>query len=208
MPTSTGIHKKTYQSKSLMNPTRPKATNEEKKNIDKDTSTLIVFNQTTAVKTLLNGVAYGNTATTHVGRQMNMCSLTYRFVGHLAATTTGAAALRLLIVYDKQPNGALAAVTDILVGDAIEAPMNLFNNKRFIVLVDEEIECLGVQGPQAFQRKGHRKLNLPTEFNANSNGDITDINTGAVIALTYQSGGLLVASPATQLFTRIRFLDA
>lgn len=179
----------------------------EMKNIDADANAKVVFNQTTAVVTLINATTQGVTAVQHVGRLTKMRSLLWRYHGHLAPTTTGTASLRLLIVYDKQPNGAQPATTTIMAVDSIESPMNLNFSHRFIPLHDEIIPCVGVQGPQSWGLKGFKKIDLPCEFQS-SNGDITDITTGAIYTLTWQDGGLLIASPASQLYTRIRFEDA
>lgn len=195
------------QNASLINPTGPKKIGEEKKNLDVNQASPIAFGQATATVALLNGIAQGYTETQRVGRNVHMKSIFYRFVGNMAATTTGSSAIRLLIIYDKQSNTAQPPTTTILNADSIEQPMNLFYNKRFIVILDEEIECLGTQGPQAFYRKGYRKINLPIEFSGNG-AAITSISTGSIYSLVYQSGGLLVANPSSQLFTRIRYVDA
>jgi len=86
--------------------------------------------------------------------------------------------------------------------------MQLFNSKRFIVLFDEIIESFGPGGPEAFYRKGYKKLNLPQEFNENSNGNIGDIQTGAIYSLVWTTNNMASQPPSTALYTRIRFLDA
>lgn len=167
---------------------------------------MVVFGQTTATLQLLNGIQQGASEVQRIGRSVDMVSLTYKWVGYLAPTTTGASPLRLLIVYDKQPNGAALTALNVLQIDSIESLMNLSFSKRFIILVDEEVECIGTSGPQAWFKKGFRTLNLPAEFQGTS-GAITGIETGSVYALVYQAGGLLVASPNSQLYTRIRYID-
>lgn len=187
---------------------------DEKKEANSNTATTIVFGQTAAVVTNIVGIAQGVTSTTRSGRRVTMTSLHYRWLGHLAPTTTGASPLRLLIVYDKQANAASPAATDVLINDNIYAEMNLNNSRRFKVIVDELIPCNGTAGPQAWQVKGWRdftakgtKKGLEIEFNNASNGNVTDIITGSLTALTYQDGGLLIASPVSTLYTRVRFLD-
>jgi len=186
--------------------------NTEKKNID-NTSGMITFNQTTANTLLCNAVDDGTLATQRIGRRITMTSLEYRFAGAMAPTTTGASPLRLTIIYDRQPNGVLPTAAQAFAADSIHSMMNLNNSKRFKVLVDEIIPGIGTAGPQEFIIKGFRdftgkgrKPGLPAEYQS-SNGDITDITTGAIVAFVWQLGGLLVANPTNLLYTRVRFTD-
>lgn len=193
------------QNASLINPPSKKGGKIEKKNLDVNQAATIVFNQTTATVALLNGVAQGYSELQHIGRSLTMSSIQWRFTGHLAPTTTGASAIRLLIVYDRQTNAALPATTAVVVADSIEHPMNLANGKRFLIICDEEF-TLGTAGPQSFHLKGYKKLNLPVEFGGNG-AAVSSIATGGIYSFVWQDGGLLVASPVTQLYTRIRFSD-
>lgn len=187
----------------------------EKKNLDVLTANPITFAQTTANLALLNGCDDGATAITRVGRRITMTSLYCRWVGSLAATTTGSSPLRLLIVYDKQTNAAAPLATDILQVDQIVSLQNLSNNRRFKVLADELIDCVGTAGPQSWQRtiwrdftNGGKKPGLNVEFNAASTANVDSITSGSVYALFYQQGTLLVASPTGSMYSRIRFSDA
>lgn len=190
--------------KSLTNPVL--STAPEKKNLDINQASPVVAAQTTATVALLNGSGIGSDDFNHVGRKTLMKSIQWRFTGHLAPTTTGSSAIRMLIIYDKQANGVAPTTTQVVVADSIENPMQLDYSERFVVLVDEIIECVGTQGPQAFYTKGYRKINLPCEF-IGTGGTITSIGTGSIYSYVWQDGGLITASPATQLYTRIRFID-
>lgn len=188
---------------------------EEKKNIDVNNANAVVAAQTGATIFLLNGVTPGTSGTTRVGRRITMTSLNWRWVGALAPTTAGASPIRLLIVYDKQANAAAPGAGDVLVIDAIDSPMNLNNSRRFKILADVEIPCVGTSGPAAWSETGFRdftakgtKAGLDVEFNAGTAGTIADIQTGSIYALVYQYGTLITASPTSNLYTRIRFLDA
>lgn len=189
---------------------------DELKNKDTLTSTAIVFGQTTATLALLNGIDDGATSTTRVGRKVIITSLTWRWQGSLAPTTTGSSGLRLLIVRDAQTNAAAPAATDVLVQDNIQSMMNLNNSKRFKVLADELVECVGVNGPQSWNLKGYIQFEKPSRnkpgleviFNDTSDATVASINSGSIYALFYQNGSLLVASPASQFYSRIRFVDA
>lgn len=163
--------------------------------------------------TPLNLVARGIDATQEIGRKIVMKSLYWLWEGTIGPTSTGSTPVRLVILYDKEANGALPTVatgaqTDMFNQDNIYAQMNLNNRDRFIVLVDEIVECIGTAGPQCFYRKGYRKISLPVVFNATQTAAIGAINTGSIVAVQWGGGGLAVATGAANLQTRIRFEDA
>lgn len=162
---------------------------------------------------VLNGCAQGTDANQHIGRQTRMTSLYWLWQGNLALTAANGSPVRLVIVYDKEAEGAAPTIatgaqTDIFAEDSIVAQMNLNNRDRFIVLVDEVVECVGAAGPQAFMRKGYRKIQLPVVFNASAAATIAAINTGSIYAVAWQAGSVTTAGVNTQLQTRIRFEDA
>lgn len=186
----------------------------EKKFIDALNNGFIVAGQTTgSLMGPLNELAQGTDAINHVGREVTLKSLYWQFQCSLAATSAGASPIRIVIVYDKESNGAAptiasGATSDIFANDFINTPNNLNNRDRFITLVDEVVESLGTGGPQAFYRKGYRKLSLPMVFNGITTATITAIQTGAVYAVVWQNGNIITASPTHTLQTRFRFEDA
>lgn len=100
----------------------------EKKNIDFASAATVVAAATTSVQFLLNGCAQGDTPAQRTGRRTTMTALDYRWVGHVAATTVGSSPLRMLIVYDRQPNKLAPAITDVVALDSISTMMNLSNS--------------------------------------------------------------------------------
>lgn len=180
----------------------------EKKNIEQYQNAGIVFGSTTGVLKLLNGVDDGTGPTNRIGRRISMVSLTWKFTCTLAGTTTGASPIRNMIVYDKQANAAAPTAAQILVSDAIYAPMNLYNSRRFKVLMDKMYHGIGTAGPQSIGDMGYILLHgLETEFNDTSDNTIASIQTGSVYLLQYQDGSLLTASPTNSFYSRIRFVD-
>lgn len=185
----------------------------ERKYIDQNT-TLQPALAGTSVKTLLNGCAQGTDAPSNrIGRETSMKSIYWMLYGSIAATTTGAAPFRLVIVYDKESNGVAATAsgtpaTDAFNQDNIGAQMNLDQRDRFIVLVDEIIDNIGTAGPQSLFRKGYRKISLPCVFNATGGATIASINTGGIYAFLWNGGTFATLAPTLNLSTRIRFEDA
>lgn len=185
----------------------------EQKNGDGQVNSPTNIGSPNAVITSLFSPDQGTGPTEHIGRKIDCTSLQWKWQSSYAPTTTGSSAMRLLIVYDRQPNAALPAVTDVVTFDNIVAFMNLNNSKRFLVIVNEEFDGLSVQGPNAFFKKGYVsfkkrfKCTLPTEFNGVNGGTIADITTGSFVAFTWQNGSITTAAPNDLLLTRIRYID-
>lgn len=167
----------------------------------------ITFNSAVSVSNLLNVTAQGVGAQQRLGRKFRMKSLFIRWNGDLAPTTTGSASLRMLVVYDKEPEGAAPPIASVLVADNIGSVMNLDNQARFSVLCDEVIQCVGTQGPQSWNVKRYIKLNHQTVTSDTNNNSIVDIQTGSIYAFFWQSGQLLIASPTGNFYSRVRFVD-
>lgn len=87
---------------------------------------------------LLNGLASGSDYNQRVGRRIEMDYLELKGDFFYASTTLAHPAdmIRFLIVYDKQPNGAAPAVTDVLNGANADAFDNINNLGRFEILKD------------------------------------------------------------------------
>ena len=119
---------------------------------------------------------------------------------------------RILIVYDRQANGAAPAATDVLTSNTIMAIQNLDNRDRFIILADifpyAQDETLaagnngaGSGGIMAYKR--YIKCNLETIYGGNA-GTIADINSGSLLMLTNCNGGTVAGESG---IVRVRFVD-
>lgn len=172
----------------------------------------------TAQLELLNGLTQGTDSITRIGRKICMKSIQGRWTFTLQNTAAGVfpaglvgGQVRLLIVYDKQANGAAPAATDILQGTGIiQAPLNLNNRERFIVLVDKFI-TLDPNDMQSGMIRFYKKLPRDARdviFNAGNAGTIGDIQTGSVYALWQCSAQATAGTTLSgALYNRIRFLD-
>ena len=212
-----GTAKKQYVQKTLMSGTayQPRfgqarlSINELKDNTVRSTAVVTGAGAVTgSTPLLLNGLTQGTSAVTRIGRRITVKSLLVRWYVQLAATTTGGAPLRLLVVADRQTNGAAPAITDILLTDEIASPMNLNNSKRFKVVCDEIIPVIGAGGPQSIMIQRYMKLNMNTEFNSGNAGTVADITTGSLYVMAWQGGGLATAAPTSVFYSRVRFSDS
>jgi len=166
-----------------------------------------------------------------VGNRISLKSL--HLVGQLFPTTnstTGVAEyLRILVVYDKMPNGAAPAIADILADQdetgtlttSTWSNMNLNNRDRFKILMDDRIHVpnnsAGQEGDQfaaVIDYKGEYNINrfirlqdLETMFKASSTGQLSDVSTGNLWLVTI--GNVASSANGYQLRwnARIRYTD-
>jgi len=173
----------------------------ERKNIDVSTSFTTGAAFAFSAGQLMNGCAAGTGATNRVGRKISMKVHQFRCAVNSNAGNAGNA--RILVVYDKQTNGAAPAITDILAADLITAPMNLSNADRFVVIHDVITE-----GPTdittTWHEKHFKKMGLETLF-GNTGSAVTDINSGSVYMFVAGGTGSAIT---VNLYSRIRFVDA
>jgi len=172
----------------------------EKKSIDVNTTFTTGANGVWSAGQLLNGCAAGTGATNRVGRKITMKSHQMRSFSTNNSANGGN--VRILIVYDKQSNGAAPVITDVLGADLVTAPMNLSNADRFVVIHD-----VITQGPTdlaaTWHEKHYKKIGLETLF-GNTGATIADINSGSVYGFVAGAGAVAVT---TTLWSRVRFAD-
>lgn len=199
------------RSKSLTNP-RMADPGPELKNIDVSGSIGVIVGTQWSELDLLNPIAQGAASNARVGRNVQLKSLMFRW--NTSSVTWSS--IRVLIVYDREPNLALPLITDVLVQSNFNSPMNLSNGNRFVILADElhNNEGLGVVNnnsantAQTRSGKIFKKLNLPMKFEGTST-DITSITQGAIFAMIaipfpWQGGG---TAPGIGYISRIRYTD-
>lgn len=130
------------------------------------------------------------------GRKVHMTSVQWHGVVSLPPSAVPANAsdtIRLLLVRDKQANGALPAVTDILVNAVWESFRNLEFKSRFSIIFDKRISMFGaisgdgsssITGPAEKNFRLFKKLNIPIEYSdLNASGGIGTINSNNIVML-------------------------
>lgn len=169
----------------------------------------------------------GSDFNNRVGRKVNVNSIYIRgFITGTQGTTlvsgqATAQLVRILIVYDCQPNGAAITPSDILVdGTTPISHLNMNNRDRFQILLDKQFNIdpydlnttagatYASTGGQTKQFKYYKKINKEVIFNATGGGTIADITTGAIYFCTIGSNAS-GASDSTVIWTsRIRYKDS
>lgn len=177
---------------------------------------------------LLNGVQAGAAFYNRVGSRIEMKSVHLR--GYIRNITTGIDDVgRIMVVYDRQPNGSFPNITDIIqsrdnagaTGNSGIAPVNLDQRDRFVILRDYQVYLPSVtntagvltNGP-AHQCNGNplefsifiKLKGLITHYKSTTNpAVIGDINTGGLyaICLSFNDDGKW----RSQFTSRLRFDD-
>lgn len=134
--------------------------------------------------TLLNGIAEGTNDDERLGNQITMRSI--RYMVHAApdsAQVTWQKAAWYLI-YDRQPNGAIPVVADVLSTDSSDAFPAWDNKQRFQILKKELflVAPFDEGGPPSNIREGYIKLNHVTRFDG-VGANIGDMTTGSLFSL-------------------------
>lgn len=171
---------KAPRGQSLTNP-KTGSSSPELKNIDTGGSVGQIPNGFWSELDLLNPIQVGADSNQRVGRKVQLKSLLFRWN---ESTATALSPIRILIVYDKEPNQATPVLTEVITSDNYNAPMNLSNSNRFIVLADELHPVIFSSGSAGTYRVGKifKKLNLPMMFTASSI-DVTSVTCGAIFAM-------------------------
>lgn len=187
----------------------------EKKVVDTAQATYVC--DTTGSVTLMNGMAQGTDFTQRVGRKYT--NVAVQLEGQIIpadnVTQLIGNKIRVMVIYDKQPNGALPVITDVLTASTANAFMNLNNRDRFRVLIDHNTTLGGLQetatqavaaSPNVENVSVFKKVNLETICDG-TGATVADIQSGSIFLLTIGSqaaglGHIFVAA------LRIRFVDA
>jgi len=177
---------------------------------------------TTSAVLLLNGIARGDDIGDRIGRKVIIKMMELRFKLGATSDTGIDQVQRLLVVYDKQTNGAACTGAQVLATVASAyapySPTNLENRNRFVVLYDTgavsiQSDVLGaVEVPKyGSQRVFNMKRyfsGLPVTFNAGDAGTVADISTGSIYAVVCGSVAAGATAGSAAIYSRIRYEDA
>jgi len=159
---------------------------------------------------LVNGIARGDDIGERNGRQIVMKSFEIRAQDWATIGTGLAQSHRIMLVYDKQANGAALTVAMVLLTASITSPRNLENRQRFVVLMDKVVNLAedGAGGLSSVMWQAYKRLNLPVTFNSGDAGTVADIITGSLYLLYIgdKAAGAIAGTLSTRM--RLRYEDA
>ncbi len=183
----------------------------EKKFFDTTLATTALATAGVILNPSLNLVPQGVTESTRVGRKCTITRINFRAFLILSSGTAQSSELyRIMLVMDKQANGAPATIVDILETADEKSFNNLANSQRFMVLKDwygamNKLTDVGtninsVQKVLTF----YKSVNIPVEFSSTT-GAIGEIRSNNLLLLGISSTGTTISISHT---TRIRFTDS
>lgn len=152
----------------------------------------------------ISQIVQGDGSNQRIGSKVFYRSLQIRWHVQLATTGPTFASARMIILYDKQSNAALASAAQVLQdvatpANAINSPINYANRFRFKILYDS-IMSISPNGNEIMYDKFYRKFR----------GILANFAEATSVALT---GDILVLFINTaivnyNLYTRLRFMDS
>lgn len=154
----------------------------------------------------LVNIAIGDSGSQRDGNQLKAVGIYLKYLWTIDASATNTQ-VRVLLVHDKQTNGAIFTGADVLADvsaiDNIISPYNLDNKYRFRILYDR-VHQMNNGGNQSVTAKKFIKLNEKLRY---------DNAAAAISSLTSSSYSLLIMSsessnyPLITLHSRLRFVD-
>jgi hypothetical protein len=168
-----------------------------------DTVQTAVNMTSTPTFVLLNGMAIGDTSITRTGQSIKMDRLDLRFymTGNITAVQTVS---RIIVVLDKQCNGAIFSATSLLNAATAVSPYTVGGQNRFVILYDQTY-ALSTAGPLNMVQCLTLPANQHVEYNTGTAGDITDINTNSLYLLFLSDQATNV--PILTAYLRLWFID-
>jgi len=161
--------------------------------------------------TVLNVVPAGTNYFERIGSKITMTSLAIESDFALAQTDASAATIRILVIYDRQANGAYPAIGDMLANNAsapaFNSAINLLNRDRFAVLRDTQLSLDPGSGlSRHFECYIKRMLQI--SYKSTANDDIRDLNAGALYLCCFyvQQYGTTVPT-ISAVHSRLRYID-
>ncbi len=171
------------------------------------------------VQTALLVIPEGNGESDRVGRKVTIKRIGWRYEVLLPTTAVAADTsdvVRVMMILDKQANGALPTNTIVLEDDDYQSFNNLANSKRFRILMDKSysINCGSGSGrgttdtlsygDQVITAQWHKKCSIPIEYdNSATTGVITSIRSNNIFVIVGSKSG--VAGFRSKV--RVRYTD-
>jgi len=162
---------------------------------------------------LLNGIGPGLDAWNRVGRQILMKQLDLKLSFTQQNGAVNAQQLRYMVVYDRQPNGAIFTNANLLDNSVpllwwTRKSTNPDNRDRFEILMDRTIQVnpnlLEMSAPVFDYRL---PLTLPSQFNG-AGATVASITTGSLYLVFFDQAPLGLINIKTSFATRLHYLDS
>jgi len=155
-------------------------------------------------------IAQGTEENERIGRKCTIKSIHWRYQLQLPRISGNSLseAVRVIMFWDKQANGATATPTDILESALWQSFNNLSNSGRFVTLMDRthninyltmSVGGLAVENIQVLQDYDfHKKVNIPIEYSGVA-GAVSELKSNNIGVLLVSRNDLVVFSSQTRV---------
>ncbi len=159
---------------------------------------------TTFALTLENGLTQGNTTSTRIGASVDLVvwQLNMRLTVNASATNTF---VRVLLVQDKQPNGAAFTSADLLTSSTVNAMQLPASQNRFVIYVDE-VFALAPNWKTNQVKTFRVDLNFQTLYGLGNAGTIADITSNSLYLCTLSNEA--TNTPLMSWSSRVWYYDS
>ncbi|AMH87768.1 putative capsid protein [Pacific flying fox faeces associated circular DNA virus-14] len=171
--------------------------------------------------TLLNGLTQGVSVISRVGNKIMMRSLDLRWrltgAPFSATPTLPFNMVRVMLVWDAQPNGVIASAGDILQdttpGTGVVSPQQRDYIQRFRIIMDRKFTLTNLvanNGPTDIIiacDQMYKKTKLMVTYSDSNTGLIDDISTGALYLVTVGLHAAAANQGVIEYFSRVRYYD-
>lgn len=160
--------------------------------------------------TLINGLSLGNTATTRIGQKVLLQSLEVKFRNAVVATTGLDQTHRIMIVLDRQCNGAALTLAEVINPTNTEGLRNLASRRRFKILQDIRFDLnAATESGSSYSNKVYMRFKRPimVEYNAGNAGTVADISSGSIYMIHLGSNVAGNTAGTSAVVTRLRYTD-
>lgn len=166
---------------------------------------------------LVNGIQQGNGPSQRVGDKVVVKSVSVKINIQQddAQDITDEGQVRMMLVYDKSPNGTAPGVADVIANlnsdgsyaTAFNSGIKMSNKKRFVMLRDK-IYNLGISGPGTRAVKFFVKKRMETIYSGTADPPaIAQVISGAIYLFIFCSGGYTHNPTLHDVNCRIRYYD-
>lgn len=162
--------------------------------------------------TVLNVLGSGTGYSERLGNKVSNQSLAVEADFALAQTDASAAVIRVLVIYDRQPNGAFPAIADLLSNNSsatvtFNSAISIPYRDRYAVLRDTQLPLDPGSGLSR-HFECYIKRPLQSSFKSTAYTDVRDIGAGALylVAFYVQLYGTTVPT-ISNVHSRLRYTD-
>ncbi len=158
---------------------------------------------TTPTFDLLNGMALGNANGQRSGQSVKCQNVDLKILLTISASAATSFE-RVMVVQDKQCNGAIFAIGSLLNGTNTYSSYVVGGQNRFLVLFDETF-ALSANGDQVFTKSIRLGTMMHVEYNTGNAGTVADINTNSLYLIHLSDQ--VTNTVNMQYFSRFWYVD-